>query len=266
MLLALDVGNTAIKLGLFKGPDLVADFRLRSERERTPDEYAALLSTLLSLRGRSLADVDVAATACVVPPIGEALREFARRHLRCELLTVTAETNTGISIRYDPPASLGPDRLVNAAAAWALWGAPEGTACIVVDYGTATKLEAVSADGVYLGGAILPGIGISLEALFDRAALLRRVDLSQPVLSAIGENTADALRAGILLGFAAQTDGLVRRFLAELGGAARVIATGGFAPLITPHSETVTVVEPGLTLTGLRLIHERSERARAAPV
>jgi len=261
MLLAIDIGNTRVKLGLFDGPDLVADFQLRADRERTPDEYAVQLSTLLSLRGQTPADVDAAAMACVVPRLGETLREFARRHLRCEPLVVRAETNTGLRIRYDPPSALGPDRLVNAVAAWTLWGAPENTACVVVDYGTATKLEAVSREGEYLGGAILPGIGISLDALFDRAALLRRVDLHAPPAAAIGANTADALRSGILLGYAAQTDGLVRRFFQELGGSARVIATGGIAPLIAPHAETIAVLDPHLTLTGLRLIHERAARA-----
>jgi len=257
MLLAIDIGNTNTTLGLFDGPDLVADFRLRSERARTADEYAALLASLLLSRGLTLGSIDAVAMAYVVPPVGGALRELSRRHLKVEPLVVTDRTDTGMAIRYDPPGAVGADRIVNAYAARVLFGEPGNVPCIVVDYGTATTLDAVSRDGAYEGGALLPGVGISLDALFAQAALLSRVELTPPP-AAIGKNTADALRSGALLGFAAQTDGMVRRFVRELGKGTRVIATGGIAPLIAPHCETVEVIDPNLTLTGLRLLHERA--------
>ncbi len=260
MLLAIDVGNTNTTLGVFDGEILVADFRLHSERTRTADEYAALLTSLLLGKRLSPDAIDGVAMAYVVPPVGGALRDLSRRHLGVEPLVVTAGTDTGMPIRYDPPAAVGADRIVNAVAARALFGAPQNVPCVVVDYGTATTLDAVSADGVYLGGAHMPGIGISMDALFAQAALLSRVELTAPP-AAIGANTADALRSGILLGFAAQTDGMVTRFVGELGEGTRVIATGGIAPLITPYTTTIEVVDPNLTLTGLRLLHQRAAHA-----
>ena len=257
MLLAIDIGNTHTTLGLFDGSNLVADFRLRSERPRTSDEYAALLASLLLTRRLALADISAVAMAYVVPPVGGALRDLARLHLHVEPLIVTAETDTGIPIRYDPPTSVGPDRIVNAYAARVLWGAPENAPCVVVDYGTATTLDALSRDGAYEGGALLPGVNISLDALFAQAALLSRVELVPPP-RAIGKNTADALRSGTLFGFAAQTDGMVRRFVDELGQGTRVIATGGIAPLIAPYCAMVEIIDPNLTLTGLRLLYERA--------
>ncbi|HVK03919.1 MAG TPA: type III pantothenate kinase [Armatimonadaceae bacterium] len=267
MLLAIDIGNTNTTLGLFEGDTLVADFRMRSVRDRTADEYAALLASLLLTRGASLKSVTGVAMAYVVPPVGDALRDLAHRHLGVDPLVVTSETPTGLEIRYVPPTAVGADRVVNALAAWELFARPSSEsarpACVVVDYGTATTLDAVSPNAEYLGGAILPGIGVSMDALFSHAALLSRVELSEPA-AAIGQNTADALRSGILYGFAAQTDGMVRRFAAELsaGGAeVRVIATGGIAPLIAPYTETIEVVDVNLTLTGLRLLWERNRQS-----
>lgn len=264
MLLAIDIGNTNTTLGVFEGEALVADFRLRSVRGRTADEFAALLSSLLLARKLSLDTITGVAMAYVVPPVGDALRELSRRYFHVEPLVVTATSPIlGLTIRYDPPAAVGADRVVNAYAARELYaGSPPTAACVVVDYGTATTVDAVSADGAYLGGAIMPGIGISMDALFTHAALLSRVELSPPE-TAIGANTAGALRSGILLGFAAQTDGMVARFIEELGGngtaaaAVRVVATGGIAPLIAPHARTIEVVDVNLTLSGLRLLHER---------
>ena len=257
MLLAIDIGNTHTTLGVFDGPNLVADFRLRSERPRTGDEFAALLTSLLLARGMSLAQITGVSMAYVVPPVGDALRDLSRRYLHVEPLVVSAATDTGLTINYDPPGAVGADRIVNAFAARVLWGEPQNVPCVVVDYGTATTLDAVSRAGAYEGGALLPGIGISLDALFAQAALLSHVELVPPP-AAIGKNTADALRSGTLFGFAAQTDGMVRRFVAELGEGTRVIATGGLAPLIAPHCETVEIVDPDLTLTGLRLLYERA--------
>ena len=261
MLLAIDIGNTNTTLGIFDGADLVADFRLHSERTRTADEYAALLSSLLTSKSLAPGSIDAVAMAYVVPPVGQALRDLARRHLQVEPLIVTDRTDTGMPIRYTPPSAVGADRIVNAVAARALWGGPENVPCVVVDYGTATTLDAVSRDGAYLGGALMPGIGISMDALFAQAALLSRVELTPPP-QAIGQNTGDALRSGILLGFAAQTDGMVARFVAELGADTRVIATGGIAPLIARFATTLHTVDPNLTLTGLRLLHERAAAAR----
>ena len=267
MLLAIDIGNTNTTLGVFEGENLVADFRLRSERERTGDEFAALLASLLLLHGISLDAIDGVAMAYVVPPVGEALRDLARRHLKVEPFIVTPATNTGLKILYNPPNAVGADRIVNAYAGFELYCPnPSRTgkrpACVVVDYGTATTLDAVSSQGEYLGGALLPGIGISMDALFSHAALLSRGELFEPA-AAIGSNTGEALRSGILYGFAAQTDGMVARFVGELsasGSEVRVIATGGIAPLITPFTSTVEIVDVNLTLTGLRLLYERAAR------
>jgi type III pantothenate kinase len=260
MLLTLDIGNTNTTLGIFDGPELVADFRLRSVRDRTGDEYASLIASLLLTRGLSLSSLHGVAMAYVVPPVGGALRDLARRYVKVEPVVVTPQTDLGLTIRYEPITAVGADRVVNAFAARHLYPMPDGspTACIVVDYGTATTLDAVTADGVYLGGALLPGIGISMDALFEHAALLSRVELTPPP-TAIGANTADALRSGILLGYAAQTDGMVARFLEEIGerDTVHVIGTGGIAPLIAPYARSLEIVDVNLTLVGLRLIYER---------
>ena len=263
MLLAIDIGNTNTTLGLFDAETLLCDFRLQSRRDSTGDEFAALIASLLLTKGYGLGEVTGMAMAYVVPPVGDALRELAARHLSVEPLIVTADTDTGLKNRYNPPHAVGADRIVNAYAARELYGkatpSDRDAACVVVDYGTATTFDAVTAKGEYLGGAILPGIGISMDALFSRAALLSQVELSEPK-TAIGTNTADALRSGILLGYAAQTDGMVARFvgeLAERGAEVRVIATGGIAPLIAPHTGSIEVVDVNLTLTGLRLLYAR---------
>lgn len=268
MLLAIDIGNTNTTLGLFDNETLLCDFRLQSRRDRTGDEFAAQIASLLLTKGYGLGDITGMAMAYVVPPVGGALREFAERHLSLEPFIVTAETDTGLKNLYNPPQAVGADRIVNAFAARALYAqATEGgrmAACVVVDYGTATTLDAVTAKGEYLGGAILPGIGISMDALFARAAMLSQVELTKPTL-AIGTNTAEALRSGILYGFAAQTDGMTARFvgeLAERGAEVRVIATGGIAPLIAPYTNSIEIVDVNLTLTGLRLLYAR-EMAKA---
>jgi type III pantothenate kinase len=260
MLLTLDIGNTNTTLGVFDGSHLVADFRLRSVRERTGDEYASLIASLLLTCGLTLSAIRGVAMAYVVPPVGGALRDLSRRYVDVEPLVVTSQTDLGLTIRYDPPSAVGADRVVNAYAARHLYAKPDGSpaACVIVDYGTATTLDAVTEDGVYLGGALLPGIGISMDALFEHAALLSRVELTAPPV-AIGTNTADALRSGILLGYAAQTDGMVGRFAEEMGGRdkIRVIGTGGIAPLIAPYARSLDVIDVNLTLVGLRLIYER---------
>ena len=266
MLIAIDIGNTNTTIGLFDGETLLCDFRLQSRRENTGDEFAALLASLLLTKGYGLGDITGMAMAYVVPPVGDALRELAARHLSVEPFIVSAATDTGLKNLYNPPGAVGADRIVNAYAARELYGVrPENqrqSACVVVDYGTATTFDAVTAKGEYLGGAILPGIGISMDALFSRAAMLSQVELSEPA-QAIGTSTADALRSGILFGYAAQTDGMAARFVGELavlGADVRVIATGGIAPLIAPHTNSVEIVDVNLTLTGLRLLYARSQR------
>ena len=259
MLLTVDVGNTQTSVGVWDGDALRGSLRFRTDRAQTADEWAAQLSALLPIScGVVLRDFAGVALASVVPSAGDALAAMAETYVGvAPLRAVPGVTDTGLTVAYDPPESLGADRLVNALAAWETWGKPQGADCIVVDYGTATKLEAVTAGGIYRGGAILPGVGLSLDALFDRAALLRRIPLTAPS-AAIGTNTADALRSGILWGYGAQTDGLVRRFRAEMGdGPVRVIATGGWSGLVAPYAETVETVEPNLTLIGLRLLWER---------
>ena len=264
-LLCLDVGNTNVTAGLFDDAALIARFRFRADARRTSDEYASLIASLVALHveGAPLATIDAVAIASVVPGVTTTLQRACADYLGFAPYVVTAaNTPTDLRIDYDPVGSLGADRLVNAHAAHTLYGTRDDgrrVACIVVDYGTATKLEAVTADGVYRGGVILPGVGISMDALFERAALLRQIPLAPTPASAIGGNTADALRAGILFGYGAQTDGLVRRFQAEMGDPdVRVIATGGLADLVAPHAETVEIVDADLTVTGLRLLYKRN--------
>jgi len=253
MLLALDVGNTNISIGLYEGAERRAWWRLRTERERTADEYAVMLAGLLALDGHRLHDVSAAVVANVVPPTRRPLAEFCERHLRVTPGVVGENLATPIPVRYSPPTDVGADRLVNAFAAARLHGAP----AVIVDFGTATTFDAVAPDGAYVGGAIAPGIGISLDALFRAAARLQRVDLVKPP-QVIGRTTVESVQSGVLYGFAGQVDGVVRRFRAELGGAPRVIATGGLAELIAPETETIDTVDPFLTLEGLSLLWRES--------
>jgi type III pantothenate kinase len=267
-LLALDIGNTNVTAGLFEDETLRAQFRLRTDTRQTSDEYAALIGSLIALYwdGASLRTIEGVAIASVVPPVTTTLERACRDHIGVAPYIVSSvNTPTGMPIDYDPVSSLGVDRLVNAFAAFHLYGKGEEggspSGCIVVDYGTATKLEAVDTQGVYRGGVILPGVGISMDALFERAALLRQIPLAPAPSSAIGGNTADALRAGILLGYGAQTDGLVRRFRDEMGTPqVRVIATGGLADLVAPHAATVDRIDSNLTVVGLRMLFERNRR------
>ncbi len=256
MLLALDVGNTNTVAGLFRGAELLYHWRLPTQREATADGLAVQLLGLLSYHGLSGEDVAGMAVACVVPPLLTAVEQMSRRYFGCTPLIVGPGIETGIDVRYENPREVGADRVVNAVAAYAAYGGP----AIVVDFGTATTFDAISAGGEYLGGAIAPGIGISLAALFREAAMLPRIELARPN-GAIGRNTVASIQAGAVFGFAGQVDALVRRIRAELGGHAFAVATGGLAPLIAAECETVDAVDPLLTLTGLRLIYERNEVA-----
>jgi type III pantothenate kinase len=253
MLLAVDVGNTQTVLGLFEGEELVEHWRLATEAARTGDELAALFVNLLELRGRTFEDVSGMSVSSTVPLLVRAYHDLAERHIEAPLLVLGPGTRTGIPILYDDPREVGPDRIANAVAARERYGAP----CIVVDFGTSTNFDAVSAEGEYVGGVLAPGIEISMDALFARAARLTKVDFVEPEM-VIGKTTTASLQSGLVYGFAGQVDGIVERMRSELGDSAPAIATGGLAELIAPHTKTIEKVDPLLTLDGLRLVWDRN--------
>ena len=252
MLLVVDVGNTQTHFGAVRDAEIVEHWRFATDRSSTSDQLGAALRSLLALRGLSFEDVSASVLSSTVPELAPEWVEMARRYLEHEMLVVGPGVKTGMPIRMDNPRELGADRLVNAVAAWARFQ----RACIVVDFGTAITYDVVSADGEYLGGIISPGIEISLEALALRAAKLSQVELGEP-RSLIGKTTADAVRSGVVYGFAGQVDGIVGRLRAELGADAPVIATGGLAHHLVPSfTESIDGVDDLLTLEGLRLIWE----------
>jgi type III pantothenate kinase len=253
MLLAVDVGNTQTVLGLFDAEQLVEHWRVATEAERTGDELAALFSDLLGLRGRAFDDVSGVSLSSTVPLLVRAYQDLAERHIGAPLLVLGPGTRTGIPILYDDPREVGPDRIANAVAARERYGAP----CIVVDFGTSTNFDAISAEGEYVGGVLAPGVEISMDALFARAARLTKVDFVEPE-TVIGKTTVASLQSGLVYGFAGQVDGIVERMRSELGDTAPAIATGGLAELIAPHARTIEKVDPLLTLDGLRLVWDRN--------
>jgi type III pantothenate kinase len=255
MLLALDVGNTEITIGVFDGDKLVQHWRASTVAERTADEHALLLGGFLAQEGMHLASsVGAVAISSVVPRLSQATREMVRRYCGFEPLMLEPGTRTGLSILTDNPREVGADRVANSVAAYALYGGPS----VVVDFGTATTFDAVSGKGEMLGVAIAPGIEISTNALVHETAQLRRVELVAP-RAVIGKNTTESLQAGIVFGFAGQVDALVRRMIAELGGKATVIATGGLAAVMVGICETIERHDPWLTLHGLRIICDRND-------
>ena len=244
MLLAVDVGNTQTVFGLFEGAELTEHWRVATEAHRTGDELGALITRFIDLDR-----VDGISLSSTVPQLVREYEAFAERYARAEILVLGRGVRTGIPIRYDDPKEVGPDRIANAVAANARYGAP----CIVVDFGTSTNFDVVSADGEYVGGVLAPGIEVSMEALFARAARLVKVDFVEPQ-TVIGRSTASALQSGLVYGFAGQVDGIVERIRGELGADARAVATGGLAELIAPHARTIERVDAWLTLEGLRLV------------
>ena len=253
MLLAVDVGNTQTALGLYEGEELVESWRVATEAERTGDEIAALVVRLLELRDLGFDDVTDVALCPAVPLLVRAYQEVAEPYAQAPLMVLGPGVKTGIPILYDDPREVGPDRIANAVAARERHGAP----CIVVDFGTSTNFDAVSSAGEYVGGVLAPGIEVSMDALFLRAARLTRVDFAEP-RTVIGKTTVSALQSGLVYGFAGQVDGIVRRMREELGDVAPAVATGGLADLIAPHSETIERVDPLLTLEGVRLVWGRN--------
>ena len=246
MLLAVDVGNTQTALGLYPETDLRDNWRLATERSTTADELGVVLSGLLDFE--SVTGICLAST---VPVLVREWEILASKWAHAPLLVVGPGVKTGIPIRYDDPREVGPDRIVNAVAAKERYGAP----VIVVDFGTSTNFDVVSPAGEYVGGVIAPGIEISMDALFARAARLVKVDYVAPA-SVIGKTTVGGLQSGLVYGFAGQVDGIVERIRGELGAEARAVATGGLAELVTPHSRTIERVDPFLTLDGLRRVWE----------
>jgi type III pantothenate kinase len=258
LLFAVDVGNTNIKLGLFRRDELIAHWRLATESQRMADEYAALLGVLLQHRGLSFSSVAAISLSSTVPGLVAVFRELAERYfcLETPFLEVTPSARTGITLAIDNPQEIGPDRIVDALAVVRLHRVP----AIVVDFGTATTFDAIDAEGRLLGTAIAPGFLTAMEGLFQRAARLSRVDVQRPS-SAIGSNTAAALRSGWIFGYVGLVEGLVRRIQTELGGNALVVATGGLADEVIAETDVVDICDPLLTLKGLRLFYELNRDA-----
>jgi len=251
MLLVVDIGNTSITIGLYKAEKLGPRWRLASDNERTADEYGIFLVQLLERVGVGCGEVNEIAIASVVPPLTGTFERACRDYLNTVPLVVDAGTKTGIPLRYEDPKQVGADRVVNAAAVRRIHSGPT---CIV-DFGTATIFDAISADGEYLGGAIAPGIGISSDALFRRAAKLPRVEIVRPP-SAIGRNTVHSLQSGLLYGYVGLVEGMVARFRAELGSNMKTIGTGAFVEFIAKETASIDIIEPWLTLQGLKIIYE----------
>jgi len=255
MLLAIDVGNSNNVIGLFAGGKLLTHWRIRTEWARTPDEYWVLIKEFILLNNVEAETIDEIVIACVVPPLVPILEEMSRKYFFCEPLIVGPGIKTGISILYKNPAEVGADRIVNSVAAYEKYGGP----LIIVDFGTATTFDAVSKKGEYLGGAISPGVELSMEALFKNAAKLPRVELAEPE-HVIGKSTVESIHSGAIHGFASMIDGMISKMQIELNQTARVIATGGIVQLIANRVKSIDTIDPFLTLEGLRIIHQQNQK------
>ena len=253
LLLTIDLGNTNTVLGVFEGAELRAHWRLATRREQTADEYGILVRNLFMSSGLVPTAIEGVALASVVPPLTPVLVALSKQYLDLEPLVVEPGVRTGMPILYEPPSDVGADRIVNGVAAFAAYGGP----VIVVDFGTATTLDVVTRKGEYLGGVICPGVGISADALFQRAARLPRVDLRSPG-KVIGRSTVGSIQSGLYFGYSSMVEGIIKRIRTELGEAARVVATGGLAETLAGEIPSIEAVDPVLTLTGLRLIWERN--------
>jgi type III pantothenate kinase len=253
LLLAIDIGNTSIAIGLYDHEKLVATFRIATDQENLPDEYAMLLLSLLQTRQIEAASVNAAIISSTVPPLLNTFSEVCRNYFHVSPLIVGTGVRTGVRVRYDNPREVGADRILHAVAALAKYQPP----LIIVDLGTALVFDAVSREGDYLGGAIAPGIGIAAQALFTRTAMLRRVSIERPMTeSVIGKNTVHAIQSGLFYGYADMIDGMVRRFKGEIGEDATVIATGGYASILMDEVDCIDSVELDLNLEGLRRVYE----------
>jgi type III pantothenate kinase len=248
-LFCVDIGNTNVVMGLYEGETLTAHWRVATDHLRMADEYAMLILDLFERSHQDSTAVEGVIIASVVPPLTSVFEKLSNRYFQQTALVVDGTAHTGVRIRIDSPSEVGADRVVNAVAAYHRYGGP---ACIV-DLGTATTFDILSADGDYLGGAIAPGIGIAAEALFQRTAKLPRIDILRPP-SPIGRNTVQAMQSGLLFGYVGLVEGLIARFRAEMGPNMKVIATGGLAPLIAAETKVIEAVDPWLTLEGLRLV------------
>ena len=251
MLLAINVNNTNTSFGLHREGGWIAHWRIATDRAKQPDEYAMVLRSLCDYARLSWSEVSGVALSSVVPPLTPVFADMSRRYLGHEPLVVSNSIRTGVRILIDYPAEIGADRILNALAAKTVYGGP----CIVVDFGTATTFDAISAEGDYVGGAIAPGLGIAAEALFARTAKLPRIELTAPP-AAIGKNTVHAMQSGLVLGYVGLIENLVGRIGAELGGKVRVVATGGMAHIMADMTTVIQTVDPMITLEGLRLIYQ----------
>src|SRR5262245_25495453 len=254
MLLVIDIGNTNTVLGVFDGNRLAADWRLETKQRQTADEYGILARNLFALAEMEVSKIQHIVIASVVPPLNSVLEQMALKYFKLRPLFVEPGVKTGMPVLYDSPADVGADRIVNAVAAYDRYGGP----CIVVDFGTATTFDAISAKGEYLGGVITPGPGMSAGALFARTARLPRVEIKAPA-KVIGTSTVASIQSGLYYGYIGMIDGILERMLHELGAKTKVVATGGYASLIGTGSSRIQQIDPNLTLEGLRLIYERNK-------